>query len=153
MLVSYPGLFVPAFVTCSSNAGGGLVKLITCSGVPGCWVDVWRSGKLLEKIASEFATFANTDHGATEQSTIGSLGDISQIQKDTSQLYRNNVPLLHMSTQHTGTSVHVTSSTRPSPVLVLQPSNTGAGYEANACRNPQMNRCVSTATLKHWGWV
>jgi len=39
----YPGLFTPAFVTCSTDAGEGLVKLITCSDVPGHWVDVWRS--------------------------------------------------------------------------------------------------------------
>ena len=32
-------------------------------------------------------------------------------------------------------------------VLVLQPSNTGAGYEANACRNPQMNRCLRIKIL------
>ena len=30
-LASYPGLLTPAFVTCSTNAGEGLVKLITCN--------------------------------------------------------------------------------------------------------------------------
>jgi len=34
-LASYPGLLTPAFVACSTNAGEGLVKLITCSDVPG----------------------------------------------------------------------------------------------------------------------
>jgi len=43
----YPCLFNPAFAACSTNAGEGLVKLITCSYVPGCWVDVWRSGRFL----------------------------------------------------------------------------------------------------------
>ena len=34
---------IQAFVACSTNTGKGLVKLITCSDVPGHWVDVWRS--------------------------------------------------------------------------------------------------------------
>jgi len=33
-----------ALVVCSIGVGGGLVKLVTCSDVPGRWVDVWRSG-------------------------------------------------------------------------------------------------------------
>jgi len=44
-----------------------------------------------------------------------------------------DLPLLHTSTQHPYTSLHVTSFTRPSPVLVLQVTNAGAripGYEA-----------------------
>jgi len=32
---SYPGLLTSAFVTCSTNVGEGLVKLITCSEIPG----------------------------------------------------------------------------------------------------------------------
>ena len=47
-----------------------------------------------------------------------SLGDVSLIQKTTLQLYRRNVPLLHMSSM----LLHVTF-TRPSPVLVLQLSD------------------------------
>ena len=31
----FPGLLTPAFVTCSTNAGEGLVKLVTCSDVGG----------------------------------------------------------------------------------------------------------------------
>ena len=50
---------------------------------------------------------ATTDHTVTEGLTSGSLATISWIQKATSQLYRRNVPLLHMSTQHPGTSLHV----------------------------------------------
>ena len=34
-LASYPGLLTPVFVACSTNVGTGLVKLITCSDVPG----------------------------------------------------------------------------------------------------------------------
>jgi len=44
----YPGLLTPAFVTCITNTGEGLVKLITCCDVPGLWVDVWRSGTFLK---------------------------------------------------------------------------------------------------------
>ena len=39
-LASYPGLLTPVFVACSTNTGGGLVKLITYNDVPGCWVGV-----------------------------------------------------------------------------------------------------------------
>jgi len=38
----------------------------------------------------------NPDSRTTERSTSGSLGDVSWIQKAASQLYRRNVPLLHM---------------------------------------------------------
>ena len=44
---SYPGLFTLADVACSTNARKGRVKLITCDDVPGCWVDMWRSGRFL----------------------------------------------------------------------------------------------------------
>jgi len=47
-IASYPGLLTPALVTCTTNVGEGLVKLITCNDVPGCWVDVWRSGTFPE---------------------------------------------------------------------------------------------------------
>jgi len=46
-LASYPDLLTPAFVACNTNVGGGLVKLITCNDVPGCWVDMCRSGTFL----------------------------------------------------------------------------------------------------------
>ena len=40
LLASYPGLLTPVFVACSINTGESLVKLIMCSDIPGCWVDV-----------------------------------------------------------------------------------------------------------------
>jgi len=56
-LASYPGLLTPVFVACSSNAREGLVKLIMCNDIHGCWVDVWRSGTFPEKQqVSECAT-------------------------------------------------------------------------------------------------
>ena len=44
MLASHPGLLVALFVACSTNTGEGLVKVIMCSGIFGCWVDIWKSG-------------------------------------------------------------------------------------------------------------
>jgi len=35
------GLLTPAFVACSTNVGEGLVKLVTCSDIPGC-VEEWH---------------------------------------------------------------------------------------------------------------
>jgi len=35
-LVSHPGLLTPVFVDCSTNAGEGRVKLVTCSDMCGC---------------------------------------------------------------------------------------------------------------------
>jgi len=43
-------LLTLAFVTCSTNAREGLVKLIMCNDVPGHWVDMWRCGTFLEKL-------------------------------------------------------------------------------------------------------
>ena len=48
-LASYPGLLTPVFVTCSINAGEGLVKLITCNDIPGR-VEEWHiPGKTASK--------------------------------------------------------------------------------------------------------
>jgi len=74
---------------------------------------------------------ATTDHAATEQTTSGSLGDISWVQKTP---HRRNAPLLHTSTQWPGKSLHVISFTRPSPALAQQVTNAGvrrSGYEVN----------------------
>jgi len=113
----------PAFVTCSTNAGGGLVKLITCSDVPGHSVDVSRNATSPENCSA--LLIATTNHAETE------------VQKAESQLYRMNMPLLHRSTQCPGMSLHVISFTKPSTTLVhlLQVTNAGVrrpGYEAKA---------------------
>jgi len=76
---------------------------------------------------------ATTEQAATEQSTSGSLDDISWVQEAASQLYRRNVPLLHTSTQRPGVLLQVISFTRPSPTLVLQAAKAVTkrpGYEA-----------------------
>jgi len=49
VLGSYPGLSTLVFVACSANMGDGLVKLIACTDIHGCWVDVWRSGTFPDK--------------------------------------------------------------------------------------------------------
>jgi len=43
------------------------------------------------------------DHKVTEWLTLGSLSDISRVQKAAPQLCRRNLPLLHISTQRPGT--------------------------------------------------
>jgi len=96
-------------------------------------VEEWCSrGKAQESTVS-MLLIATTDHGATEQWTSGSLGDVPQVQKPALQLHRTLKPLLHTSTQRPGISLHVTSFTKPFPVLVLQVTNVEVrrpGYEA-----------------------
>ena len=46
----------PVFVACSTSTGESLVKLITCSDVPGHWVDVWRSDTFLHSCKVAFWT-------------------------------------------------------------------------------------------------
>ena len=73
----------------------------------------------------------------TERSTPDSLGDNLWVQKAASQLYGKNVPLLHTSTQHPGTSLHMICFSKPSPALVLQAANAGErrlqGYTTHTC--------------------
>jgi len=84
-------------------------------------VEEWHIPRKLQ--VSECTTNRkNTDHKMTEHLTSGSIDDISRVQKATSL---QNVPFLHTSTQRSGTSLHVTSSTRPSSALVLQATNAG----------------------------
>ena len=73
----------------------------------------------------------------TERSTPDSLGDNLWVQKAASQLYGKNVPLLHMSTQHPGTSLHMICFSKPSLALVLQATNARErrlqGYTTHTC--------------------
>ena len=92
VLASYPGLLNPAFVTCSTNTGEGLVKLMTCSDILRHWVDMWRSDIFPEYCKwvcywTQPQTLQRLrDWHQAGQS--GSLGDISWVQKAASQLYR-----------------------------------------------------------------
>ena len=38
-VASYPGLPTPVFVACTTNMREGLVKVVMCSDIDGCWVD------------------------------------------------------------------------------------------------------------------
>ena len=64
-----PRPFCPS-VCCSTNAGEGLVKFLTCSDVLGHWVDVWR-GTFPEVSALLITT---TENAAIELLTSSSLG-------------------------------------------------------------------------------
>ena len=72
-------------------------------------------------------------HRTTECLTSDSVGDVSWLQKASVQLYRRNVPLLHKSTKHPGTSLHVTQFYQAFPHISTAATNTGMrrpGYKA-----------------------
>jgi len=77
-----------------------------CAWTLGWHVEEWHiPGKLRESIV-----ITTMNHGATKWSTSVSIGNISQVQK--AILFSTNPkPPLHSSTQHPGTSLHVTSFT------------------------------------------
>ena len=90
----YPGLLTPVFVTCSTNAGEGLVKL--SRGMT--YLDVWRSGTFLlysckaafwiqESRQDCLMTSAQLFYGPCLQSVVHSL----------TCCFCGNVPLLHTS--------------------------------------------------------
>ena len=77
-LASYPGLLTPVFVTHSTNAGEGSVKLITCNDIPGRWVNMWRSATyLLYSCKTAFWTqetlprFSDVEHSVVLWSVFG----------------------------------------------------------------------------------
>jgi len=100
-----PGLPTPVFVACSTNMGEGLVKLITCNDVP----DVCRR-------VAEYSCAA-----ASKPKNVARLLDVKRsvtpwsVFVIGSTLTCKNVPLLNLSTQHPGTSLHMISFARPSP--------------------------------------
>ena len=77
-LASYPVLLAQAFVAGSTNAGERPGKLITCSGVPGCWVDVWRSGTFPEKLWVHYWLQPKTTQWLSSQCQAV-LGDVSWV--------------------------------------------------------------------------
>ena len=135
LLDSYPDLLTPAFVTCSTNTGGGLVKLSHVQWRTWTYGGVAHSQKNHKELSA--LPIANTDRRTTERLTSDSSGNISWVQKATLQLYRRNVPLIH-------TSRYVTACdsgfTRPS-ALVLQATNAWvrrSGYEATHYKSHQL---------------
>ena len=114
--------------------GEGLVKLVMCNDVPGHWVDVSRSGIFPDKPQVSALPITTTDHAVTERSTSGSLGQcFSGSQRHLAGVQKE---LCYSSTCPPNVRVcHCTwlSFTRPSPMLILQVTNTGVrrpGYEA-----------------------
>ena len=124
---SYPGLLAPAFVTCSTNTGEGLVKL--SRGMT--YLDMWRSGTFL--LYSCKAAFwiqeRSTRLSDVECSVV--LRSVFAIGSALAYLlfFQEGATPPHVQVRHTTWL----SFTRPSPVLVLQVTNAGArmpGYEA-----------------------
>ena len=82
------------------------------------------------------AFVANMDCRMTDCSTSDSLGDVSWVQKDDLQLYRRNVPLLHMSRYVTACDQfyqafpHV--NTASNKHWVRRPGVRRPGYEASS---------------------
>ena len=73
-VASYPGLLTPAFVTCSTNVGEGLVKLIVCCDI----LDIgWTCGGVAysQKTASMYISQCSTDHNYRPQMTEWSTSD------------------------------------------------------------------------------
>ena len=98
-------------------------------------MEEWHSRGIAQESTVSMLLIATTDRGGTEQWTSGSLGDVPQVQKPALQLHRTLKPFLHTSTQRPGTctSLHMTTFTKPFPVLVLQATNVEArrpGHEA-----------------------
>ena len=48
-VASYSDLLTLELVACNTNVQESLVKIVMYSDVPGCWMDVWRSGTFPEK--------------------------------------------------------------------------------------------------------
>ena len=99
-ITSYPGLLPPAVVACSTNTGK-TDHMQWRTWMLGECVEEWHVPR---KTASKWVHYqSQNDHGTAEHLTSGSLGDTSWVQKAALQLYRKNVPLLHTSTQRSGT--------------------------------------------------
>ena len=113
LLALYPGLLTPAFVTHSTNAGEGLIKLSHMQWRTWTYRRVAHSQKNHKELSA--LPIANTDCRTTERLTSDSSGNITWVQKATLQLYRRNVPLLHT----------WFSFIRPSAALVLQATMLG----------------------------
>ena len=96
-------------VCCSINTGEDLVF---GGNVPLLDTSAHHPGTSLHVISF---TASKWMHCRPQTRAIGNLGNVSWVQKATLQLYRRNVPLLHKSTQHTGTSLHMIGFTKPSP--------------------------------------
>ena len=127
-LTPHPGFLTPAFVACSTNVK---VELVTCNNIPGYWLDMWKSGTFF-RIAVKRLSEPKKHHQDCLMSSAW-LFRGPCLWSVAYSLTCSFLPLLHTSTQRPGMSMHITSFTRSSPVLVLQAANTEVrrpGYEA-----------------------
>ena len=119
-LASYTGLLTPVLVTCCHHTEEGLVKLVTCSDVSGCWVDMWRSGMLLtavrwlsepKKCCQDYLMSTAQSQCAVISSTLACVLTFFQECATPPQVH----PM----------SLHVISFTKALLMLVLQVTNVG----------------------------
>ena len=97
-IVTYPGLLTQTFVVCSTNAGKGLVKLITCNDVIGRWVDVWKSATFLL-----LSSFLNSRMSDVKRSVI-LQSMFAIVAHSLTCSFSGNAPLLR--TVHPASGVH-----------------------------------------------
>ena len=113
LVASYPGLFTPAFVTCNTNAGKGLVKLSHVQ-----W-RTWMCGGVAHSfcMAVKWLSESKKHHQGCLMSSAQSLH--GPCLRSIAHLLAAILRMCHSSTCP-GTSLHVISFTRPPPSLVLQ---------------------------------
>ena len=127
-LASFPGLLTPAFIT-STDAGGGLVILVTCSDVQGRWA--------CGGVEHSFCTAAGWLSGPEKCHQDCLMSTAQSLSGSWMQLLAHSLAVF----QECATPPHVTCPpskyqfyTRPCPALVLQATNAGvrrSGYEAS----------------------
>ena len=110
-IASYPDLLTPAFVTCSTN-----VKEHTCTWTLGGRVEEWHIHSV--QLWGGFLNPRNVAKTAWCQ-PLSPAGSVVVIGSSPTYWECATPPHVHP------TSLHANSFTRPSPVLVLQATNTG----------------------------
>jgi len=109
-----------------------MVKLITCSDVPGCWVHMWRSGTFPEKqvsaISYELQSQTTQQLSGQHWVVLGTFpGFFTAVQKQCATPPHTH-PMSRYITAHD-------QLYQALPVLVLQATNAGVrrpGYEATS---------------------
>ena len=124
-LASYPGLLAPAFVTCSTNVGEGLVKLShvvwrtwTCGGV--AHSRKTASKQVPYRLQTRTVERLSAWHQTVLVTFLGFRSRFTAVQKECA-----TPP--HIQVRHTTWL----SFTRPSPALVLQATNAGVRRPGN----------------------
>ena len=105
------GFLTPAFVICSTNLEEGLVNLsraMTHLDIART-VEEWHIPRNKQQLSEHTADHNDRPWSDWAVDIGKSWQHFSSSESPMPQLYRWNVPLLHMFTQHPGTSLHVTS--------------------------------------------